>query len=139
MVNVTLLAHLATDFELSIPGLDPIPTDGHGIDVSLILRKFREAVVDIDRWEVLESAYIGHFSFTKFLMWRDLEVRADELQKNSVVRHLIHNPTDEYPDDGVFPDPDRLDETHSPQETFCPLSSDSSQLAAVHASAAGKS
>ncbi|WP_298268540.1 DUF4011 domain-containing protein [Geobacter sp.] len=139
MVNVTLLAHLATDFELSIPGLDPIPMDEHGIDVPLILRKFREAVVDIDRWEVLESAYIGHFSFTKFLMWRDLEIRADDLQKNAIVKHLIHTPSEVYPDDGVFPDPDRLDETHSPEETFCPLSSDSSQLAAVHASAAGKS
>jgi very-short-patch-repair endonuclease len=139
MVNVTLLAHLAADFELTIPGLDPIPMDEHGIDVPLILRKFREAVVDIDRWEVIESAYIGHFSFTKFLMWRDLEVRADDLQKNAIVKHLIHTPSDEYPDDGVFPDPDRLDETHSPEMTFCPLSSDSSQLAAVHASAAGKS
>jgi very-short-patch-repair endonuclease len=139
MVNVTLLAHLAADFDLTIPGLDPIPMDEHGIDVPLILRKFREAIVDIDRWEVLESAYVGHFSFTKFLMWRDLEVRADDLQKNAIVRHLIHTPSEAYPDDGVFPDPDRLDETHSPEVTFCPLSSDSSQLAAVHASAAGKS
>lgn len=139
MVNVTLLAHLAADFELTIPGLDPIPMDEHGIDVPLILRKFREAVVDIDRWEVLESAYIGHFSFTKFLMWRDLEIRSDDLQKNDIVRHLIHNPSEVYPDDGVFPDPDQLDETHCPEETFCPLSYDSSQLAAVHASAAGKS
>ena len=139
IVNVTLLAHLAADFELSIPGLDPIPMDGHGIDVPLILRKFRETVVDIERWEVLESASIGHFSFTKFLMWRDLDVRADDLRKNAIVRHLIHTPSEVYPDDGVFPDPDRLDETYSPEETFCPLSSDSSQLAAVHASAAGKS
>ncbi|MDH5299214.1 MAG: DUF4011 domain-containing protein, partial [Desulfobulbaceae bacterium] len=139
MVNVTLLAHLAADFELTISGLDPIPMDEHGIDVPLILRRFREAVVDIDRWEVLESAYIGHFSFTKFLMWRDLEVRAEDLQKNAIVKHLIHTPSEVYPDDGVFPDPDRLDETHRPEETFCPLSSDSSQLAAVHAAAAGKS
>jgi Superfamily I DNA and RNA helicases and helicase subunits len=139
MVNVTLLAQLATDFDLTISGLDPIPMDDHGIDVPLILRKFREAVVDIDRWEVLESAYIGHFSFTKFLMWRDLEVRAEDLQKNAIVKHLIHTPSQLYPDDGVFPDPERLDETHSPEETFCPLSSDSSQLAAVHAAAAGKS
>jgi very-short-patch-repair endonuclease len=139
MVNVTLLAHLAADFELTISGLDPIPMDDHGIDVPLILRKFREAVVDIDRWEVLGSAYIGHFSFNKFLMWRDLEVRADDLQKNAIVKHLIHTPSEVYPDDGVFPDPDRLDETHRPEETFCPLSSDSSQLAAVHAAAAGKS
>ena len=139
MVNVTLLAHLAADFELTIPGLDPIPRDEHGIDVALILRKFREAIVEVDRWEVLEMAYIGHFSFTKFLMWRDLEVRADDLQKNAIVRHLIHTPSEMYPDDGVFPDPDRLDETHRPEETFCPLSFDSSQLAAVHAAAAGKS
>ena len=139
MVNVTLLAHLVADFELTIHGLDPIPMDEHGIDVPLILRKFREAIIDIDRWEVLESAYIGHFSFTKFLMWRDLDARAEDLQKNTIVRHLIHNPTEVYPDDGVFPDPDKLDETHKPEETFCPLSSDSSQLAAVHASAAGKS
>jgi very-short-patch-repair endonuclease len=139
MVNITLLAHLTADFELEIPGLDPIPMDDHGIDVALILRKFRKAIVDIDRWEVLESACIGHFSFTKFLMWRDLEVRAGDLQKNAIVRHLIHTPSEVYPDDGVFPDPDRLDETHSPEETFCPLSSDSSQLAAVHAAAAGKS
>jgi very-short-patch-repair endonuclease len=139
MVNVTLLAHLAADFELTIPGLDPIPMDDHGIDVALILRKFREAIVDIDRWEVLETVFIGHFSFAKFLMWRDLEVRSDDLQKNAIVRHLIHTPSEAYPDDGVFPDPDRLDETHSLEETFCPLSSDSSQLAAIHASAAGKS
>ncbi len=139
MVNVTLLAHLAADFELTIPGLDPIPMDEHGIDVPQILRKFREAVVGIDRWEVRESACIGHFSFTKFLMWRDLEVRAADLLKNSVVKHLIQTPSELYPDDGSFPDPDRLDETHGPEETFCPLSSDSSQLAAVHASAAGKS
>lgn len=139
MVNVTLLANLAAEFDLNISGLDPIPMDDHGINVPLILRKFREAIVEIDRWEVLEQAYIGHFSFAKFLMWRDLEVRAEDLQRNAIVRHLIHNPSDVYPDSGTFPDPDRLDDTHSPEVTFCPLSADSSQLAAVHSAAAGKS
>lgn len=139
MVNVTLLAHLASVYGLTVSGLDPIPMDEHGIDVPLVLRTFREAVVGIDRWEVLETAHIGHFSFTKFLMWRDLDLRSDDLEKNGVVRHLIHTPTAAYPDDGVFPDPERLDQTHSPETTFCPLSADSSQLAAVYASAAGKS
>lgn len=139
MVNVTLLANLIADFELNISGLDPIPMDEHGIDVPLILRRFREAIVDIDRWEVLEQAYIGHFSFAKFLMWRDLEVRANDLQRNAIIRHLIHNPGDVYPDSGTFPDPDWLDDTHSPEVTFCPLSADSSQLAAIHAAASGKS
>ncbi len=139
IVNITLLTHLAADFDLKITGLDPIPMDEHGINVSLILRKFREAIVDIDRWEVLEQAYIGHFSFTKFLMWRDLDMRADDLQRNDIVRHLIHTPTEKYPGDDNFPDPGRLDETHAPEATFCPLSADSSQLAAVYAAAEGKS
>ena len=139
MVNVTLLANLAADFDLTIPGLDPIPMDQHGIDVPLILRKFREGIVDIDRWEVLEDAWIGHFSFAKFLMWRDLDVRSEDLQRNAIVRHLIHTPSDVYPDSGTFPHPDHLDYTHAPEVTFCPLSADSSQLAAIHAAADGKS
>lgn len=139
MVNITLLTHLAADFDLKISGLDPIPVDDHGLNVPLILRKFREAIVDIDRWEVLENAFIGHFSFAKFLMWRDLDMRAEELERNAVVRHLIRTPTEKYPGDDCFPDPDRLDETHTPESTFCPLSADSSQLAAVYAAADGKS
>ncbi|MDA8325483.1 MAG: DUF3320 domain-containing protein [Nitrospiraceae bacterium] len=139
MVNTTLLTHLSADFDLNIIGLDSIPMDEHGINVPLILKKFREAILEIDRWEVLESAYVGHFSFTKFLMWRDLEIRAEDLQRNTIVRHLIYTPTEAYPSEGTFPDPDLLDETHSPEETFCPLSADSSQLAAIYASATGKS
>lgn len=139
IVNITLLTHLAAEFDLNISRLDPIPMDEHGINVPLILRKFREAILEINRWEVLECAYIGHFSFTKFLMWRDLEMRAEDLQHNAIVRHLINTPTEAYPSEGTFPDPDLLDETHNPEETFCPLSADSSQLAAVYASATGKS
>ncbi len=139
MVNVTLLEMLAKDFGLHIPNMDPIPADEKGIDVQGILHAFRQAIVAIDRWEVIEDACIGHFSFTKFLMWRDLEVRADDLQRNKVVSHLINTPNRPYADDGGFPDRDRLDETHNPAETFCPLSSDSSQLAAVYAAALGKS
>lgn len=139
IVNITLLEMLATDFDLIIPNMDPIPTDEHGIDVKGILNTFRKAIKTIDRWEVVESAYIGHFSFTKFLMWRDLEVRADELQRSKVVAHLVNTPNQPYQDHGGFPDAERLDVTHSPEETFCPLSSDSSQLAAIYAAAAGKS
>lgn len=78
IVNITLLELLEHDFQLSIPGMDPIPRDEQGIDVARILTAFRKAVKMIDRWEVVETACIGHFSFTKFLMWRDLEVRTED-------------------------------------------------------------
>ncbi|MBI2842661.1 MAG: DUF3320 domain-containing protein [Armatimonadetes bacterium] len=139
MVNVTLLELLEHDFELSIPGMDPIPQDETGINVQGILTAFRKAVKRIDRWEVLEKACIGHFSFTKFLMWRDLEVRTEDLQRSKVVSHLINTPHEQYKADGDFPDPDALDDTHRPSEMFCPVEADSSQLAAVCAAAEGKS
>jgi hypothetical protein len=44
MVNITLLELLEHDFQLSIPKMDPIPRDEHGIDVTSILRAFRKSV-----------------------------------------------------------------------------------------------
>ncbi|HET6496880.1 MAG TPA: DUF4011 domain-containing protein, partial [Thermoleophilia bacterium] len=138
MVNSTLLELLTADFGLSIPGMDPIPQDEHGVDVSGILNTFRRAVKTIDRWEVVEDACIGLFSFTKFLMWRDLQVRSDELTRNKVVAHLVNTPNQPFPSEGDFPDSAQLDDAYKPDETFCPLSADSSQLAAVYAAGAGR-
>lgn len=138
IVNVTLLELLAHDFQLSIPGMDPIPQDDHGIDVKGILTTFRQAVKTIDRWEVIDTACIGHFSFTKFLMWRDLEVRTEDIQKSKLVSHLINTPHELYIDSADLPNPDTLDDTHMPSEVFCPMSADSSQLAAVCAAVEGR-
>lgn len=138
-VNTTLLEMLAKDFQISMTGLDPIPLDEHGVDVPRILTKFREAVKGIDRWRVVEDACLGFFSFAKFLMWRDLEARTADLLQSPVVGHLVNTPDRPFHDGSGFPDADRLDQTHSPSETFCPVLADSSQLAAVYAAAEGKS
>ena len=137
-VNVTLLEMLKLDFALEIPGLDPLPEDHSGIDVPRILQLVRRAVRDIDRWEVEETARIGLLSFTKFLMWRDLTDRAQDLLKNVVVYHLVHKPNQAFDEGGVFPDPASLDKERPATKTYCPLPTDSSQLAAVFAAADGK-
>lgn len=138
-INTTLLELLSKDFQLSLPSMDPVPQDDHGVDVPFILGTFREAVKKIDRWEIVENACLGFFSFAKFLMWRDLEERTEELLKNPIVSHLVNTPDLPFPDSGGFPDAERLDHSHSPTETFCPVLTDSSQLAAVYAAAEGKS
>lgn len=138
-INTTLLELLAKDFQLILPSMDPVPQDNHGVDVPFILDNFREAVKKIDRWEIVEHACLGFFSFAKFLMWRDLEMRTADLLKNPVVSHLVNTPDLPFPDSGGFPDAERLDLSHSPTETFCPVLTDSSQLAAVYAAAEGKS
>lgn len=138
-INTTLLELLSKDFQLTLPSMDPVPQDDHGVDVPFILGNFREAVKKIDRWEIVEHACLGFFSFAKFLMWRDLEMRTADLLKNPVVSHLVNTPGLPFADSGNFPDAEQLDRSHSPTETFCPILTDSSQLAAVYAAAEGKS
>jgi len=138
MVNITLLEMLRESFGIDIQGLDPLPEDDAGIDVAAIFRRIRESVKEMPRWDVEETATIGLFSFTKFLMWRDLVERTEELKKNKLVASLIDFPHQPFPASGRLPDPERLDDDYSPEETYCPLSADSSQLAAVYAASEGK-
>ena len=136
--NSTLLQLLRQDFDLDILGLNPLPTDDAGVDVNQILHIIRKAVVSIPGWEVKTEAAIGQFSFSKYLMWLDLSTRMDQLKNQSVVNHLIESPRDPYLKQDDFPKPVRLDQDYKPQQLFTPLSSDSSQLAAVMSAALGR-
>jgi len=138
-INVTLLELLKQDHGIHVPGIDPLPEDDSGVDVPKILRTFRETIRDIDRWDVLETAQIGIFSFAKFLMWRDLKERAEDLMNNPVVYHLVNQPDQEFDPGAIIPNPDHLDAERSPLNTYCPLPADASQLAAVFAAADGRS
>lgn len=140
--NLTLLELLRHDFRLDVRGLDgSLPTDASGIDVAGIWNVVRRAVLDLPGFEVVTDVVLGTFSFAKYLMWRDLVDRADELMQNDVVRQLL-----EPKHDGTRPvantdwiNVSELDEKVRPGDLFVPLPADSSQLAAVVASASGHS
>jgi very-short-patch-repair endonuclease len=132
IINPTLLQLLKNSFELRIAGLEVMPLDDKGVDVVKILQAFRLAVREIPQWEVLDQAHLGIFSFTKYLMWKDLQDRTEQLKANRVVRHLIDHPGEAFPreasDELAL---DRLDQTHPPQAILAPLLCDSSQLKAL--------
>ncbi len=138
-LNVTMIEMLRRDHALSVTGLEPLPEDESGIDVRLVFRTIRDRIKDIPRWDVLETARIGIFSFAKFLMWRDLNERIEDLIRNPIVDHLVNRPGTPFDPGGFFPDPDRLDEERPAVETFCPVPADGSQLAAVFAAVDGRS
>ncbi|XAL98626.1 DUF3320 domain-containing protein [Phycisphaeraceae bacterium D3-23] len=138
-INVTLLEKLRTEYDLDVAGLDELTTDDAGLDVPKILRRFREVVVDIPRWDIVDRADLGLFSFTKFLMWRDLEDRSQALLTSKVVRHLVEKNGESLAGDTPLPDPKELDATRKVAETFCAKDADSSQLAAVFAAHDGQS
>ncbi|QDU86621.1 ATP-dependent RecD-like DNA helicase [Planctomycetes bacterium Pla163] len=147
-VNVTLLEYLARDHGIEVPGLDPLPLDasdaeGDGVDVKLALYTLRQAIRDKPDWRVSEEAVLDVFSFSKILIWKDLADRREDLLRSPVVHHLVNTPNEAWTPvvqgGGGFPDPARLDDELPADEVLCPMSYDSSQLAAVVAAARGQS
>ena len=137
--NPTLIEMLRQDFSLNLGISDSeLPKDEHGLDVQAIWKTVSHAIKDISGWEVSEDVVLAMFSFAKYLMWKDLTERTDQLRQNAVVRHLIDSPRDNYPSGVAFPHPRNLDREFGPEQTFCPLPADSSQLSAVMAAVQGK-
>lgn len=137
--NTTLLEMLHKDFGIDIQELDgELPTDESGIDVDGIWNRVRSAVKESPGFEVVEDVVLGHFSFAKYLMWKDLVDRTDALRENAVVRHLIDTPRDSYVTDIDFVEPSQIDRQFKPADLLTPLSADSSQMAAVATADRGK-
>jgi very-short-patch-repair endonuclease len=137
--NPTLIEMLRQDFNLELPvSQGELPKDDHGLDIDEIWKSVAHAIKDIRGWEVAEDVVLSTFSFAKYLMWKDLVDRTEQLKKSPVVKHLIDTPRDPYLSDHDFPAPSSLDTTHGPEQIFCPLPADSSQLSAVIAAAKGK-
>jgi very-short-patch-repair endonuclease len=134
--NVTLLEKLRMEFGIDDPTLSQLPEDDRGIDVARVFHNFRTAIKGINRWEVVETAYLGLFSFNKFLMWRDLQDHLDMLKKNRLVSHLLSGPRKVF-ESRPLPTPDTLDDDLAPGDLLCTRDADSSQLAAIRAASEG--
>ena len=131
-LNPTLLEMLRQDFDLDMPDFaEGLPGDESGIDVEAVWRIVRTHIRDLKGFEVTTEVVLSAFSFTKFLMWKDLSERADLLKRSPVVRHLLDTPKQAYGDGTGFPVPERLDAEHPPSGIFTPLLADSSQLSAI--------
>lgn len=132
--NDTLLEMLRMDFGIDIKGVgDVLPPDQSGIDVKKIWKIVQDAVSDSSGLEVMKKVFLGHFSFAKYLMWKDLGERREALKENTVIRYLLGLP-------GLMPDPctgeadfdnsERIDRTCE-SDMLTPLTADSSQLEAI--------
>lgn len=137
-VNITMLEMLRQFYGIDIKGLDPIPLDDKGVDIPRIFSIIRQGIMARSRWDIEEYAFVGQFSFNRFIMWNDIRNRADELAENKVVASLISGKT-EWQGDDLYISPLDLDRNVKPSDLVVPLSADSSQLAAVYAASQGKS
>lgn len=131
-MNITLLEFLKQDFGIQVTGLDPLPLDEKGLDIRAILSIMRHHVMHMPRWDVVESAFLGIFSFAQFVMWNDLKNRRDDLLKNKVVKSLF--------DGRLAFSPVNMDQFRVKEGgALLPIPADGSQLKAIEAASEGVS
>ena len=127
IINVTLIEMIKQQFQLTMPGLSPLPTDSDGVDVRQVMAIVRNAIMSRPRWDVLDEAMLGLFSFSKFVMWNDIHNHALQLSRHPVIQALADGKALN-PDDTEQADVDarELDQQSSPAEFAIPVDVDSS-------------
>lgn len=138
MLNITLLEFLRQEFSITINGLDPIPMDAKGVDVPQVLNIIRKGIMEQPRWDVVEQAIIGNFSFSKFIMWNDIHNNPEEICDSKIVSSLVSGMIDESLSEAI-PEESDLDEKFKAGDIKLPISADSSQLEAINAALEGRS
>jgi len=132
-MNITLLEMLKQDFGITVGGLDPLPLDEHGVNMREVFAIMRRAVMAQPRWDVLESSFLGIFSFSQFVMWNDMRNRYDDLEKNKVVKSLMDGRLQWEAGDM------RIGAQVPEGEAFLPIEADASQLFAIESAGKGES
>lgn len=137
-INTTLLEFMRLNYGLTVTGIDPLPKDDHSLDVSLVLHRFAEAMQGQEGWQIEEDAYIGLFSFTKFILWNDLRTHAAQLIDHPVVKSLLDGRL-EVSDIDNPADASTMDDQLPPDTLAISLPADSSQMEAVADADRGRS
>ena len=132
-INVTILEKIKQDFGITVEGLDVLPEDEHGIDTRKVFTIIRKAIMEQKNWDVLESAFLGLFSFSQFVMWNDIKNRSEDLERNRVVKSLMEGHLT------WEAAPMELGEKVSEDEVLLPIPADASQLYAIDAAGKGES
>ncbi len=89
MINITLVEYLKQEFQLNLNALEQLPMDELGVDVPKVLAILRNAVLNLEGWDVLEQIVLGIFSFNKLILWQDISKYSKEMQKSAIVKSLI--------------------------------------------------
>lgn len=129
--NLSLAAKLKGDFGITLPQLD---TDAEQLDLRAYVRAVEAAIATHKRWQVEAHAIeLGFFSFGKFLMYNDLNVKewpADALaEHHPVLTHLLR---EGFPEANArIGEDDLLDDHLAPHDVNHVVDADSTQMLAL--------
>ena len=126
--NFCLLEKLRVAFNMQIPQLAEPVEDASGIDLRAAFDAVRRAIAEAGlHFRVEETVHLSILQFAKFPLWKDLDESWKELSHNSLVKHLIETPQQQF----IDPVTDNPDVDLDQLGTAVPVPADSSQLRAV--------
>ncbi|MEG2084835.1 MAG: DUF4011 domain-containing protein [Clostridia bacterium] len=127
-INNSLLEFLFQEFNIDMRGLGTIKLEDNTI-ISSILARMRKEIVDLKGWEIVEDVYLSSFSFTSYLMWKDVREKIDIFRKHPIIANLIDGANASVKDKTMAMH--NGDEVFTTNNIYLPISADSSQFSAV--------
>jgi hypothetical protein len=134
LVNPALAARLKQDFDLRLPDA---PADWDDANPVAYLDAVGGAIAGLSEWQVRAEVVLSLFSFTKGVIFQDLQDNAERVKAHPVVRALagISVPLTR----AQVPDESALDDLDNPHATHHVLDADGSQRLCLKAAAGGES
>ena len=142
--NISFIAKARADYGIDIPELHEVVEENDGdLDVDSYFRKVSDSISNMTGWSVdTSSVVLGFFSFSKFLMYRDLDTEnwpnENGIGDSKLLKAL-------YGDDGfrernpIIGAEDHLDSHLSPADVHHVVDADSSQALAIEDMKSGRS
>jgi very-short-patch-repair endonuclease len=139
MVNVSLAEKLRGAFAIALPDLP----EGDEWLPSTYFDLIRRAIAGQKRWDVDGIGIgLGFFTFSKFLMWRDLDAgawpNAHTLLENALVAHLLGEGSAATPDPPLASDDEPIDRHIDLASAIHVVDADSSQALCIEEARRGR-
>ncbi len=132
-INTTFINFLKEEFNINIDltnsNLPKKKEDSDLIDINEIIFKVKKEITNYKEIELLKNAFIGRFSFSKYIMWNDIEQNKEKILKNRVIKSFINNKKEWKSPETI--DVYKIDEEIKLKDLAIPLSADSTQLKAI--------
>ena len=134
LLNETLFEFLKQNYSIEIPDVTAAIQNEKGLDIKYILAAVRKAVMEQDKWDVIEESIISIFDFNRFVIWNDIRTNRESMSQHPLIDSLVSGKLNE----NMTEEADTVEELPA-EDIALPISADSSQLAAINEAASGKS
>lgn len=135
LLNETLFELLKQNYDIEMPDVSEAIQNEKGLDIKYILAAVRKAVMEQDKWDVIEESIISIFDFNRFVIWNDLRTNRESMSEHPLIHSLVEGKLHEEIDNDETIDGKEV----ASDDIALPISADSSQLAAIYEAASGKS